>query len=150
MNTQTTGYIWRTLLFSGLALALCQTAFLLMLTTPLAWIIGWLHPIGPLVITLVVFPFITRRLPLPPRYALTLLPVVLYTSGILAVLFVWWAREGADPYAYPFTPVISITIGLYGWYGLYGATAGLLWVGCLLRTWKYARAAHHTQTGVPD
>lgn len=131
---------WLTVLRIGLAFFVCQAAFQLGMTfiviEQMAMILGVAHLVwvAPGIIAWVAYMW-TRNLPLlPPQYVWVVLPVVLCCAGIATGALVTGVTGWNLWYPFKATDILA------GLYGLYGISAGLLWVGCLVRTWS------HTQT----
>ncbi len=154
MDTQTqqsAAYTALTLLFSGLTLFVFHVASLIFIFEGLFLyaaylfpLVIWLLPASPLFVALFAFALMRIRAPLPLRYAGLLLLVVLYVSGILAVLFVGWVT-GDHHYSNP------LAFDQDRWffdYGPYGISAGLMWVMCMLRSWRHVRLTRRSQTEI--
>lgn len=137
--------VWKTIMWPAAALAISQTAYLLLVKSELVWYVLPIVFIGPILIPLGAFILmIWKSKPAPPLYALLVLPVTLYAAGIASCLLVWWLN-GADWVVYPLKPGILSSDSSYATYGAQGLTAGIVWVGCLLRTLKNTLTAHRTK-----
>ncbi|ACV09616.1 hypothetical protein [Jonesia denitrificans] len=149
MNTpepQTPTPVWKTIMWPAAALAISQSAYFLIVNSELVWYVLPIVFIGPILIPLGAFILmIWKSKPAPPLYALLVLPVALYAAGIASCIFVWLA-EGAPVGGFPLDSGIWTSVNPYRTYGVQGVTAGIVWVGCLLRTLKYTLTAHHAKT----
>ncbi len=134
--------VWKTVMWPAVALAISQTAYFVLMDSELFWYVVPLLYIGPIVIPVGAFILMMwTSKPAPPLYALLVLPVVLYASGMLSCILAWWI-DGAPSYWFPLSSDIwkpNSLYTLYGPYRVYGVTAAVVWVGCLIHTWKHAR-----------
>lgn len=153
MDTQTpesSTPVWKTIMWPAVALAVSQTAYLVLMDSELVLFVLPLLFIGPIVIPVGAFILmIWTSKPAPPLYALLVLPVVLYASGMLSSIFAWWV-DGATPNWIPLSSSMWKSDSLYTLYGSYGVTAGIVWVGCLLHTWKHTRTLRQTSISTKE
>lgn len=120
----------RTLLLNATALFIIQFAFLSVMHSALLWALIWLYPVGPILIACSALLLTKKTAPLKKTTALCVLPIVLYISGNLASLCMWWTN-GAAPAHFPLQ--FDAFLGFTPLFSVFGAPALLMWAGYLLQ-----------------
>lgn len=132
---------WTILLVHVLTFFPCLLAYLLISKAQLGLAELGVLPVGGLVIALPVLALVLIRPPLTRKLVVLALPVVFIFTGLASTSVMWWIDGLSGKAWYPGDSFSSDASR----YLFFVYPAALLWMGALLRSWKYLRVTRNKE-----